>query len=184
MDLRGTVKLRDKRIDKIARRLGYTEFEVFSSPMVTWLLVICCIALSAFPLIIDVVSNTPVRIVFLLLLLYVCASYFAAAYANNSFVVTEHDIVVINPNPPFRQSQKFPVKDIIGMRMDSKNQTLLSLLRVSGGNYVEIVTHAGINRFFCVCLETESFDENYTGKTMDDLYTALLQKGIKVEFAI
>ena len=51
-------------------------------------------------------------------------------------------------------------------------------------NYIEVYFNNKKGRFYCSSLQLDSFDENWTEKTIDDLQYSLLKKGIMIEFRL
>ena len=55
---------------------------------------------------------------------------------------------------------------------------LLSLFGIFGGNYLELIEEGKTRRYFCIGLETDAYDENFTEKTIEEFYQWLKRHGI------
>jgi len=114
--------------------------------------------------------------------LHPCISYLIAAYRNNSFVLTPTELIVINPNFPFKKVSKFSLDEITRIKIDEKKSMIVRLFAVLVDYYVAI-EYKGISKcFFCIGLHPDAFDENFTEDTLDDLYYALKNKGVETQF--
>lgn len=94
-----SAKLKDKRIDRILKKHGYTlsNCEIFYSPITVWLFLLPFFLLT----IISTVSYFFFYLIYLFplyFLLYFMLGYLVVGYLNNSFVITENKLLVINPN--------------------------------------------------------------------------------------
>ena len=109
--------------------------------------------------------------------------YLVVAYLNNSFVITENKILVVNPNFPFRRFIRYDLGQIQKVKIDSSKRLWITMVFAhSGNNYIEITAAHKANKFYCSYLNVDAFDENFTENTMDDLYASLKQNNIITEF--
>ena len=97
--------------------------------------------------------------------------YLFWAKMSNSFVVSEDAIYIINPNFPFTSFRKIEKNQVKRVLVGRNNFFGLSYLFLSFHNhYVEVYVGEKDYRFYCAPLQVDAFDENWTKKTLDDLY--------------
>ncbi|WP_028979860.1 hypothetical protein [Sporocytophaga myxococcoides] len=174
-----SAKIRDKRVDKIAAKHGYKNYEVFYSPLSIWLF---------FTLYLLVLS-LPVTLSFLeywfYLPGYLVLGYLISAYRNNSFILTEDVLVVINPNFPFRNFHCYKIESIQKVKIDTgKWSDFLIVFIQFGHNYIQINSEGKRRTYYCNGLDIDAYDENFTEKTLDDFSHRLSKKNILVDFNI
>jgi hypothetical protein len=116
-------------------------------------------------------------------LIYFIAGYVVVASLNNSFVITDSKLVVINPNFPFRKVKSYSFEQINKVKIDSSNLLYITAIFAHfGSNYVELTTQDKVERFYCTSLDVDAFDENFTEKTIDDFHASLKQHKVYIEF--
>lgn len=175
-------QMKDNRIEKRLIKEGFTDYEIFYSPIQSWVFLVSLITIS---------SITCYGGIFALLWLYpiptaiyVFASYLVAAFSNNSFAFTSNKLIIVNPNFPFRNIFYYDLKEISQIKID-KSRYLLALTFFScvvNTNYIEISIQNKSKRFYCSSLDIDCYDENWTEKTLDDFYSSALGHNIKVFF--
>ncbi|MCE3228242.1 MAG: hypothetical protein K0S32_2793 [Bacteroidetes bacterium] len=173
-----SLKLTDKQVDKMLRAHGFSTKDVFYSPIQSWIMVLIMLASAAYPLMIYAGWYS------LLLVPYAIASYFLNARNSNSFAIEDEKFIVVNGNFPFRKLLVFEKNEIKNILIDTKKIRWQSLMIMIGGNYVKIETNSSTTMFYCVGLDLDAYDENWTEKTIDDLHHYLKQKEFPVEFRI
>ena len=171
--------LKDKRVDKMLRSEGITDADIYHSPIKCWLvmlLLLCCQGWVFFTFLTTTYS--------FLLIFYLIISYLVNAYHNNSFALHEDKITVINPNFPFRQIITIDIQDIQCIVIDQGTRKWTLWVMLFGENYLLIKTNNKNMKFYCSGLEIDSYDENMTEKTIDDLGEQLRQMGISTDFKL
>lgn len=179
-------KIKDKRIDREVIKLGHSpeECEMFYSPIAVWLmhlgLLLTMVGLLTYPM----VMHSPVAI--LVVLCWFCLGYLFSARLNYSFVLTPRQILAINPNFPFRKRIVCDFKDITCIRIARPpfRHRVLILFMIAGGKFVQIHTNTQVHTCYCIELRLDALDENFTDKSLDDLYVSLKNKGLSVEFQL
>lgn len=182
-DLTGvSLQFKDSRVEHRLAEEGLIDCEIFHSPIQSWLFLVG---------ILSIASLTADGGILMLLWKYpfytipcISVSYLFAAFSNNSFAFTSEKLIVINPNFPFQRLISYDLKNITQIKIDkSKHLVYLSwLFCISTTNYVEVYTKKKVNRFYCSGLDVDCYDENWTEKTLDDLYSTALSNEIKVIF--
>jgi hypothetical protein len=115
---------------------------------------------------------------------YCIAQYLALAYLNNSFVIIAEKLVVINPNFPFKTVKVYELKQIEQVKIASERTFITWLLLIFRPNYVEIYTAKNVQRYYCLFLQEDAYDENITKKTIEDLDIALSRLEVVTEFQV
>jgi hypothetical protein len=178
-----SAKIKDKRISKYLEKKGYNlaECEIFYSPITGFL----------FYLVILIAFTIPLWFYFPLLiskypyffLIYFIVQYLALAFLNNSYVISQHKLIVINPNFPFKKVKVYEFAEIDKIKIDDSGLALITwVLLIFYCNYIEIYTADKTQRFYSIFLEVDYFDENITEKTLDDFNTTLCKHNIVTEF--
>jgi hypothetical protein len=119
--------------------------------------------------------------------IYFVLVYLCGAYTNTSVVVSNKELCFVNSNFPFKTFQKYRIEEVKTIRIaKSKNVYWFWVFGTLYGNFIEIKTNSTIEykRFYCTNLNMDTFDENMTDRTIDDLHYMLKQKGIKVDFEL
>jgi hypothetical protein len=115
-----SARYKDKRVDKTLSKLGFTEYEIFYSPLIvslTYLLMLLAVSAGMFfPVLFSLGYSF---IVCTILICYFLLYYMIAAYSNNSFAITSDALVIINPNYPFRNHTVIPLKNITDIHIGS-----------------------------------------------------------------
>ena len=177
------VKFTDKRVDKIIKKLGYKAVEVFYSPIIAALYYLALLLLTIFPMIFFIWDFFEYKY-FWYLSIFILVSYLLNAFLNNSIVLTNKEIIIVNPNFPFKKQTIINMLDIDSVVLDKSKKIRWSswFFGVLGGNYIEINTQSKKHLFFCIYLDVECYDEHLTGKTLDDLHFSLKKMNIPVTF--
>jgi|GEM_PF-1080864 len=171
---------RDKRVDRALDQLGYTGPDIFYSPLQGWIfwtsLLLILVASTIFWLLLWLWPLLP---------LMLCLSYLFNAYRSNNFALSENQLIIINPNFPFRKVTLLDLKDIESVRVDCDTLSRVAsfLILAFGNNYIEVKTAAGTQRFYCAYLQQwNAYSRNLTEKGIDDLDVALKKRGIATIF--
>jgi hypothetical protein len=186
-----SLKLKDLRIDKILSKNGYENYTIYYSPLKSWFVffgimipILLPLAIFLFSTIIELfLSNKYLFTLFLSV--YIILGYLISSYVNNSFVLTKNELIIVNPNFPFR---KFIVLKLNQIKLaeicNDKSWVFTILFGVFGGNYVRISRFSDTKKFYCYNLDVDCFDENWTEKTFDDFFDDLNSKNVKVKMKI
>jgi len=172
---------KDKRVDRLAQKRGYTPGDIFYSPISLWL---------SYYLLILFTASTTVGLFFIdywvECAIFLLGAYLAAAYLNNSFIVTFDQLIVVNTNFPFRRTKVYNISEIEDIHISKEGLVpgLLFAFFIGSGNYVQVNTLHKSKRFYCICLDIDCYDENNTEKTLDDFHFKLRVKGIRVHFEL
>jgi hypothetical protein len=175
-----SMKLTDKRVDKILSEKGYKECEVFFSPISAWLAFFALLLSVAPPLLFLFLSlNT---VVFFLIYVVIC--YSVVVLLNRSFAVCDREFLVIQSGFPFRRVQSFKFEEIDEVCISSSWKLAPLVLLGLQNNYVEVRTGKQKERFYCLFLDGDCYYENWTEKNLDDLERLLKSKGMNVKITI
>ncbi len=178
----------DKRVDKILVKNGYDlkNCEIFYSPITVVFYFLTLLFGSLFTGFI--ISNFSEILPYLKFAgIYFVLVYLCGAYTNTSIAISDKELFFINPNFPFGVFQKYDFNKIENIRIaKSKNVYWFWVFGTLSGNFIEIKTDSTIEYklFYCTNLNMDTFDENMTDRTIDDLHYTLKQKGIKVDFEL
>ncbi|MBO9699953.1 MAG: hypothetical protein J7604_07065 [Sporocytophaga sp.] len=172
-----SARIKDKRVDKIAIKQGYKDYEVFYSPLSIWLFFtfyILMLSLSLALAFLEYWCYWPG---------YLVPGYLISAYRNNSFILTEDELVVINPNFPFRNLRCYKIECIQKVKIDKNKWFYFLIMFIEfENNYVQINSEGKRKTYYCNGLNIDAYDENFTGKTLDDFSHSLTKKNIQVDF--
>ena len=172
------LKLKDKRVDKMLLVKNIISTDIFYSPISTWILLLLLILTSGWWLL-YIFASTKYG---LLLIPYFVISYLLNGYKSNSFALCNDNLIVINPNIPFRQITVINNSDIQLVTIDKTTRKWTKIFLDFGENYLLIQTKDNTYKFNCAGLDLDAYDENWTEKTIDDLRHKLKEKGIKTLF--
>lgn len=176
----GNLRVRDKRVNKMLTSRHLPDTDIYYSPLSSWIL--CLVLLLAGGLWIFFsqffLQHYP------WFLLYPVIGYLIAAYLNTSFALTNDALIAVNPNFPFRKLKVYPLKDIQLVIFDETRFKGHYLFAIWGRNYITIQTAQKKQRYYCVNLELDAFDENWTEKTIDSLHESLKDKGVPTSFKL
>lgn len=181
-----SMELRDKRVDKIAQNLHLDHPEIYFSPFQSWLtsltLFFTYIQLPAFILIyqFDILKF----FFWFFIIAYFIVGYIVNSYMSHSILMDSNSLYIINPNFIFMSIVHYPLCEITHIKLGETKHIWHHIFGVLGSNFIEIESHSIKRKFFCVWLEIDAYDENWTEKTMDDLYYNLQKKNIDVEVTI
>ncbi|MDJ1483004.1 hypothetical protein QNI16_21055 [Cytophagaceae bacterium YF14B1] len=111
--------------------------------------------------------------------------YVICGYLNNTFVLTTDKLLVINPNFPFTKIVTYKLNQIDDIEIyHSLLLQGICWIFFQSGNYVTITTGGYNFRYYCGSLCGDTYDENFTEKTIDDLHYALKERNIPVQFRL
>ncbi len=171
---------RDKRVDRALQKLGYTDAEIFYSPLKGWLFWSSILVIGGLSMVLPLLWTAWPLIPFVFFL-----SYLFNASRNNSFALTQDRLVIVNPNFPFRNITVLHLNDIETVTIDRDNLSWMALFIVLafGNNYIEVKTTEGSKRYYCAYLQQwDAYSRNLTEKCLDDLDKSLRKKGISTIF--
>jgi hypothetical protein len=172
----GKMNLQDLRVDKMLKARGLDTSDIYYSPIKSWVLFMVIAMGLCYWFIIPLALSK----YYSLVLIYLAPGYLFSGYLNHSFAITEDQLHVINPNFPFRQFKSYALRDIQRITLNKSKQKWHYLLGIIGSNYISIQTADQSIKYFCVNLDVDAFDENWTEKTMDTFYSKLKEKGLDV----
>jgi len=174
-------EVRDKRVDRILRRKGYQDANIFYSPIEAWV--------TLFTGLVGTVLLTGLIVMFwsswlLLLLPYIFIAYLLNARQCCCFALVDGKFCVINANWPFRKFRQIALNQIESVTINERRMKWMMLFTLPRSNYIELKTEKGRERFYCAYLELDAYDENFTKQTIEDLQYALECAGIPVEMKL
>jgi len=175
-----SIKLKDKRVDKMLASKNYAKAEIFCSPISTWILLLALLIPSAAFLF----FNALVWKYWYFTVLYFIISYLINAYLNNSFALYEDKLFIINPNFPFRRFEIIKKDDVKRITIENVKRQWFFIFMAFGGYYLSIDVSDKTLKFHCAGLDLDSYDENWTEKTIDDLYFSLVKNEFPVKLNI
>ena len=148
------VKLTDKRVDEIVKKLGHNAIETFYSPILAGLWYFALLLLTTAPFVVAIIWQffEFQYEYFCYLGVFIVVSYLLNAFLNNNFILTNDKIIIINPNFPFKKQTIINVVDIERIIIDKSKWVRWSCwcLGVFGGNHIEVTTKSGKHLFFCI----------------------------------
>jgi hypothetical protein len=178
-----SLKLVDKKVDKICKENKLIDPEIFYSPISSWFYLIGLITSVFGTGFLVLIYLYPInKYLIFIPIPYLLVSYFLSCKLNNSFAITTKKVVIINPNFPFRNYIEFNKNDIKKITIDKSNKTFFNLFLIINQNYVKIETKNQIETFYCDGLEIDSYEEIWTDKSLDSLNYALKKSNLLVEF--
>ena len=164
-----SLKLRDKRVDKMLASRSFGDAEIFYSPISSWLLILVLILTSAAGLLFYLATWD----YWYLIIPYSIISYLLNAFLNNSFALQDDKLFIINPNFPFRRFQIMKRDETKQITIDKVKGQWLMIFMATTGNFLSIKTTNKLYKFHCASLDQDAFDENWTEKTIEDFRFAL-----------
>lgn len=159
------------------RDRGYPSADIFVSPIKTWG---CVVGLAVLSLGQVLILFLQIPIVFLALIPYLVVSYLLNAARNNSFAICHEKLLVVNSNFPFRRFTEIPFSEIELITFANSRSWIKSVFLAISGNYLKVETGSRTYHFPCEGLAEDTWDGNWTKRTLDDLQIALERKGIPV----
>lgn len=187
-------KFKDKRIDKFLTDNNYSNYQIYYSPIKSWVFGLSFILLTTLPFSIffyfDILRLLTTNIFLCIALVsFLSIGYLINSYYNNSFVVLEHQLLVINRNFPFFRFKTYDFKDLKEIEINKGKSIFMNLISwffmIFGSNYVRIKTHKNVNKkFYCINLDVDCYDENWTEKSLDDFYNNLKNRNVRVDIKI
>lgn len=175
-------ELSDKRVDRVLLRKGYTDANIFYSPIGAWLTLFTGFIGTA------LLSTGFILMYYspwlLFLLPYLFIAYLLNAWHSCSFALVDGKCCIINPNWPFRIYREIGLHQIESVTIDERRTIWMMCFTLFGSNYIELNTGKGTERFYCAYLQLDAYDENLTRQTMDDFKYSLESAGIAVQMNI
>lgn len=173
--------IKDKRVDKQLKKNGFDHFTLFYSPISFWVVILVGIILSGAGLFYSILASEYI----ILIIPYLFISYLVNAYLNNSFALTGDKLIVINPNFPFRKFKSYNRQEIKKITIDKIRMPWFLYFAAFGKNYVQIETKENASvKYYCINLEEDAYDENWTDETLDTFNSTLKDKGYPAVFNI
>lgn len=177
-----SAKIKDRRVDGILKGMGLnsSDCEIFYSPIAGFLfyfLILIAFVIPIFFLTPVVIFNYPYHF-----LIYATAKYLILAYMNNSYVIYHKQLIVINPNFPFRSVKIYEIDQIEKIVINNRLSFFTWVFLIFCPNYIEVHSNRKTQRFYSIYLEEDYFDENITEKTLDDFNSALNKMHVPTDF--
>jgi len=183
-----SMKLKDRRVDKILCDKKNLNNQIFYSPILTWIvfwLILFCVVIPLVFIFWQLIWDSLGYNLFSILGVYFGIGYLIAAKLNNSFVLNEKDLIIVNPNFPWNKVRHIKMNDINRIEIDEDvHYFVASLFGIVERNYIKVFTKKGAFRFYCMGLNIDCFYENWTEKTLDDFKRALEKMGVKTEWLL
>ena len=183
-------KFRSRQVDALFQQAGYSGNDIYYSSIKTWFIwaPLSLVFVSFFA--IDFFPSASAFFDFaishwLFLLSYFVITYVFSAFVNNNFALTCRDLMIANPNFPFRRQMSIPYEDIEAVKIDRLKAPLILFFIIGsfGRNYIEIRTSAITRRFYCFNLpQYYDYGPDSGIKTIDEIAMALQHQGIAVTF--
>lgn len=170
---------KDRLVSRYARKHGFSEGEVFHSPLESVVMWPIALMVPGFAFMVD-------HWTWLMYVLKwaVIPWYLVAGLLCNCFIVGKGELVILNRNFPWWWTRRLPRADIESVLIGkSKIVSWLGLpvFLWGEGHYVKVKTIDGRTRwYFCHALESDFYDENTQLNIIDDLEVALRKEGIQV----
>jgi hypothetical protein len=170
--------MKDRRIDRMLKSRGRdaADVAIYYSPINYFFLFLLLIFLGLLPLSAGIIRFW--QYLWMPVLIFLLASYVNSAALSNSFALTTDELIVVNPNFPFRQFETFKLNHIRGVKIAQSKRLFSIVPFVPGVQYVEIDG----KKYYCAHLDRSNFDEK--NLTIDDLHAALKAKNIPVDFKL
>ena len=181
-----TAELKDRTVDRILNKKGITNSRTFYSPISVWFtfwgLLASTLLVSLLSAYKFIFSN--IIIIGTLVFLYFFIGYLIISALNRSFVLTEDSFLIVNSHL-HEYVKEINIKEIKEIKIDSNKWIRwIALFGLLHSNYVEVKSQIGTERYYCLFLDVDCYDENWTKETLDTLHGALANKGIKVTMKI
>ncbi len=170
--------VKDRRVDKMAQKMGYDNYQVFYSPIVNSL-----VFATLMPMVIGGFSLFFLNLWYIYASAYLLLMYLIAAYLNNSFIITGNELLVINPNFPFRRFKKHALANIQQVDIE-QSWGFSSLTLFNKTNNIIVTTSTGYYIYCCESLEEDYYDRDTVEHTLDDLEYSLRSKKVIVHMNI
>jgi hypothetical protein len=116
--------------------------------------------------------------------LYLILRYFVCAYLNNSFALSDTELIIINPNFPFQNLTKYRFEQISSIHISETANFFLFTFLLFEQNYVKVNGLNPSKKHYCVSLNVDAYDENFTELTMNDFHDDLKTRGLSVDFKL
>jgi hypothetical protein len=177
-----SAKLKDRRVDKVLIQNDYNleDCIIYYSPIVGLLYYAGIFVAFTSGMILLLVYYACVKFT-MFFSFHLVIGYLLSAFLNNSFVITSKELIVINPNFPFKRFEKYDLNRIQKVVMDNSWLILFSWIFLLSSRYVCIIDELKQRKFYCAYLERDAYDENITEKNLDDFQAHLKKLSIKTE---
>lgn len=179
----------DKRVDKLIKKQGFKDSEIFYSPLNVWLALCGFLLVISIPFMLEFLFNFfskySVLEKIIIASIYPLFCYVIVMIYNRSFAITDKELLIINSHFPFSSVKSFNLDEISEVKIshDKKLQFLL-FFGFFQTNYIQVKINDQELRFYCLFLDVDCYDENFTKKTLDDLAQSLHQKMVNVSLEI
>jgi hypothetical protein len=177
-----SAKLKDRRVNTVLKQNDYSleDCTIYYSPIVGWLYYAGIFVAFTYGMLLLLVYYAFVMFT-MFFLIYFVICYLFCAFLNNSFVITSKELIVVNPNFPFRRFEKFDLNSIKKVILHDSGLILFSWIFLLSSRYAIIHDEGKQRKFYCAYLERDAYDENITEKNLDDFEAHLKQLNIKTE---
>ncbi|MEL6943496.1 MAG: hypothetical protein AAFO82_12570 [Bacteroidota bacterium] len=184
-----SLELGDKRVNKIILNKGFKESEIFYSPISVWFTFWILLSVITIPMALEFLFHYFSEFSFprgmLFIGIYILLCYVIIVILNRSFAITEKEFLIINSHFPLQTLQSFEFEEIEEIKISSDwKLKFMIIFGLFYTNYVQVKTKDGRKRFYCLFLDFDCYDENWTEKTLDDLYKDLCLKGLNVNMPL
>ena len=180
MDIKSTV-IRDRRVENLLIKKGYelSDCKIFYCSVKGWLFDLCILFISLMVISLYLIPYHYLYIYPISFGIFANFSYLIFAYLNNSFVLTAHELIIINPNLPFVRFTKFGLENISRINIGNSRVKYINWLFLQySGNYIQVFFKNKSKKYYCTSFSLDAFDEHYTQKAIDSVYDTLKQKQI------
>ena len=114
---------------------------------------------------------------------YLIVFYFLSAYLNNSFVIVKDELIVINPNFPFKKITVYKLCNIEKIRIDKSSPFIFNwIFMLLECHFIDVLINNKRQRFYCIYLELDNWDDHLTEKTIEDFDYTIKKNKIVTEF--
>ena len=110
--------------------------------------------------------------------------YIINARLNNSFALNDDKLYIINRNFPMNVFKVIDLEKIKGVTFDEKKPNTFGLALVFTPSFIDLETEGKMERYYCVHLEQDAYDENLVEKTIDMFAHALKRRGVSVDYRL
>jgi hypothetical protein len=173
----------DERVDKILKNKDLKNIDIYYSPRSVYLHTLGMImpyggVALIFILILIIWSF---KILFFPFLIYCLLIFISNHYLNNSFGLSNDELLVINSSKLFPRFERYKLAEIICVKRRVHKIAWTHFL-ILPSSYIEVHLKGKIKRYYCIWLEDNYFVENNVWKTMDWFEESLKKLNIKTEF--
>ena len=184
-----SLELGDRRVDKIISKNGFKKSEIFYIPVSVWFIYWIMLSIVSVPMTLEVLFNYFSKFSFqralLFALIYVFTCCLIVIFLNRSFAIADKEFLVINSHFPFGSLKRFKFEEISEIKISSDwKLKILIIFGLFYSNYVQVKIKNQKKKFYCLFLDVDCHDENWTEKTLDDLERSLKLKDVNVKMEI